>query len=51
MVTGGVEVTISVLQEEVAGPLVLFGGGGAAADLLADRAARLAPLTDPTPTS
>jgi acyl-CoA synthetase (NDP forming)/GNAT superfamily N-acetyltransferase len=46
MVTGGVEVTISVLQEEVVGPLVLFGAGGAAADALADRAARLAPLTD-----
>ena len=46
MVTGGVEVAISVLQEEVAGPLVLFGAGGAAADALADRAARLAPLTD-----
>ena len=35
MVTGGVEVVISVLQEEVAGPLVLFGAGGAAADALA----------------
>jgi len=35
-----------VLQEQVAGPLVLFGVGGAAADALADRAARLAPLTD-----
>jgi acyl-CoA synthetase (NDP forming)/GNAT superfamily N-acetyltransferase len=46
MVTGGIEVAISVLQEEVAGPLVLFGTGGAAADALADRAARLAPLTD-----
>jgi acyl-CoA synthetase (NDP forming) len=45
-VTGGVEVMISVLQEEVVGPLVLFGVGGAAADALADRAARLAPLTD-----
>ena len=45
MVTGGVEVMISVLQEKVAGPLVLFGIGGAAADALADRAARLAPLT------
>jgi acyl-CoA synthetase (NDP forming)/GNAT superfamily N-acetyltransferase len=46
MVTGGVEVMISLLQEEDAGPLVLFGAGGAAADALADRAARLAPLTD-----
>ena len=46
VVTGGVEVMISVLQEKVVGPLVLFGVGGAAADALADRAARLAPLTD-----
>jgi acyl-CoA synthetase (NDP forming)/GNAT superfamily N-acetyltransferase len=46
MVTGGVEVMISVLHEEVVGPLVLFGIGGAAADVLPDRAARLAPLTD-----
>ncbi len=46
MVTGGVEVMISVLQEEAVGPLVLFGVGGAAADALADRAGRLAPLTD-----
>ena len=45
-VTDGVEVVISVLQEQVFGPLVLFGIGGAATDVLADRAARLAPLTD-----
>jgi acyl-CoA synthetase (NDP forming)/GNAT superfamily N-acetyltransferase len=46
MITGGVEVKISLLQEQVFGPLVLFGLDGAAADVLADRAARLAPLTD-----
>ena len=46
MITGGVEVVISVLQERVVGPLVLFGHGGADDDILADRAARLAPLTD-----
>ena len=46
VVTGGVEVMISVLHEQVAGPLVLFGLGGPAGDVLADRAARLAPLTD-----
>ena len=45
MVTGGVEVAISVLQEQVVGPLVLFGTGGPN-ERLADRAARLAPLTD-----
>ncbi len=46
VVAGGVEVMISVLQEKVVGPLVLFGVGGAVDDGLADRAARLAPLTD-----
>jgi acyl-CoA synthetase (NDP forming) len=47
VVTGGVEVAISVLYEQVAGPLVTLGlAGGAAGDGLADRAARLAPLTD-----
>ena len=46
MITGGVKVMISVLQEQMVGPLVLFGLGGAAAYVLADRAARLAPLTD-----
>jgi acyl-CoA synthetase (NDP forming) len=45
MVMGGVEVKISVLQEREAGPLVLFGLSGAADDVLADRAARLTPLT------
>jgi acyl-CoA synthetase (NDP forming)/GNAT superfamily N-acetyltransferase len=46
VVTGGVEVSISVLHEQVAGPLVLFGLGSSDGDVLADRAARLAPLTD-----
>ena len=46
MITGGVKVMISVLQEQALGPLVLFGLAGAAAYALADRAARLAPLTD-----
>ena len=46
MITGGVKVTISVLQEQMFGPLVLFGLGGPAAYALANRAARLAPLTD-----
>ena len=46
VVTGGVEVMISVLHEQVAGPLVLFGAGGAADEVQAERAARLAPLTD-----
>ena len=44
MITGGVKVMISVLQEQALGPLVLFGLAGAAAYALADRAARLASL-------
>jgi len=39
-------VMISVLHEQVAGPLVLFGPGGPTDDALAGRAGRLAPLTD-----
>ena len=46
VVTGGVEVVISVLRERVAGPLVLLGVGGPADNVQADRAARLAPLTE-----
>jgi acyl-CoA synthetase (NDP forming)/GNAT superfamily N-acetyltransferase len=46
VVTGGVELTISVLHEQVVGPLVLLRAGDAADDALAVRAARLAPLTD-----
>jgi acyl-CoA synthetase (NDP forming)/GNAT superfamily N-acetyltransferase len=45
MTTGGVEVTISMLQEAVFGPVVLFGLA-ATSDGPADRAARIAPLTD-----
>jgi len=46
MITGGIEVKITVLEEQVFGPLVLFGLVDAAADVLADRAARLTPLTE-----
>ena len=46
MISGGTEVTIGVVQEPVFGPLVVFGLGGVATDVLADRTARLAPLTD-----
>jgi acyl-CoA synthetase (NDP forming)/GNAT superfamily N-acetyltransferase len=46
MITGGVEVKVNVLEEQVFGPLVLFGRADDAADMLADRAARLAPLTE-----
>jgi acyl-CoA synthetase (NDP forming) len=46
MITGGTEIIIGVAQEPVFGPLVVFGLGGVATDMLADRAARIAPLTD-----
>jgi acyl-CoA synthetase (NDP forming) len=46
MVTGGTEVIIGVVQEPVFGPLVVFGLGGVAADVLGDRSARLTPVTD-----
>ncbi|WP_077797020.1 bifunctional GNAT family N-acetyltransferase/acetate--CoA ligase family protein [Streptomyces sp. JHA26] len=42
----GTELFAGVVQDEVFGPLVLFGHGGTARDLLADQAGRLAPLTD-----
>ena len=46
MITGGVKVKINVLEEQVFGPLVLFGLADATADALADCAGRLAPLTE-----
>jgi acyl-CoA synthetase (NDP forming)/GNAT superfamily N-acetyltransferase len=46
MIIGGTEVIIGVAQEPVFGPLIIFGLGGVATDVLADRVARLAPLTD-----
>ena len=46
MVTGGAEVIVGVIQEPVFGPLVVFGLGGVATDVLGDRSARLTPLTD-----
>ncbi|MEU5952087.1 GNAT family N-acetyltransferase [Streptomyces sp. NPDC047525] len=42
----GTELFAGVVQDEVFGPLVLFGLGGTVAEVLADHAARLAPLTD-----
>ena len=46
MITGGVEVKITVLEEQMFGPLVLFGLAGGVADALTDCAGRLAPLTE-----
>ncbi|MFF3886007.1 GNAT family N-acetyltransferase [Streptomyces sp. NPDC001914] len=42
----GTELFAGVVQDEVFGPLVLFGLGGTATEVLSDHAARLAPLTD-----
>jgi acyl-CoA synthetase (NDP forming)/RimJ/RimL family protein N-acetyltransferase len=46
MLADGAETLIGVVQEPVFGPLVIFGLGGIATDVLGDHAARLAPLTD-----
>ncbi|MHB1877255.1 MAG: acetate--CoA ligase family protein [Streptosporangiaceae bacterium] len=46
MITDGVEVLIGVVHEPVFGPLVVFGLGGVATDVLGDHVARLTPLTD-----
>jgi acyl-CoA synthetase (NDP forming)/GNAT superfamily N-acetyltransferase len=46
MIAAGTEVIIGVVQEPVFGPLIVFGLGGVATDVLADRSARLTPLTD-----
>jgi acyl-CoA synthetase (NDP forming)/GNAT superfamily N-acetyltransferase len=45
MADQGVEVLCGAVQDEVFGAVVIFGAGGVDADALADRAARLAPLT------
>jgi acyl-CoA synthetase (NDP forming)/GNAT superfamily N-acetyltransferase len=45
MVTGGVETIVGVVQEPVFGPVVVFGLGGVATDVVGERTARLAPLT------
>ncbi|MFY9862812.1 MAG: GNAT family N-acetyltransferase [Trebonia sp.] len=46
MITGGTEVIIGVRDDQMFGPLVVFGLGGVATEVLADHAARLAPLTE-----
>jgi acyl-CoA synthetase (NDP forming)/RimJ/RimL family protein N-acetyltransferase len=45
MITGGTEVLIGVSDDHIFGPLIVFGLGGVATNVLADHAARLAPLT------
>jgi acyl-CoA synthetase (NDP forming)/GNAT superfamily N-acetyltransferase len=46
MITGGIEVIMGIVQEPVFGPLLVFGLGGVATEVLGDHVARLAPLTD-----
>jgi acyl-CoA synthetase (NDP forming)/GNAT superfamily N-acetyltransferase len=46
MIGGGTEVIIGVADDHVFGPLVVFGLGGVATEVLADHVARLTPLTD-----
>jgi acyl-CoA synthetase (NDP forming) len=46
MIADGVEVLIGVVEEPVFGPLIVFGLGGVATEVLGDHAARLSPLTD-----
>lgn len=42
----GLELLAGIVSDEVFGPLVVFALGGVATDVIADRAARLTPLTD-----
>ena len=46
MVPSGVETIVGVTHDPSFGPLVLFGLGGVTAELLADRALRIVPITD-----
>ncbi|MEU4298964.1 bifunctional acetate--CoA ligase family protein/GNAT family N-acetyltransferase [Kitasatospora aureofaciens] len=46
MAAPGVELLAGVVQDQVFGPLIVLGLGGTAADVLADRVARLAPLSE-----
>jgi len=46
MITGGTEVIAGVTDDRIFGPLVVFGLGGVATEVLDDHATRLTPLTD-----
>jgi len=46
MIGDGTEVIVGVTDDHLFGPLVVFGLGGVATEVLADHAARLTPLTD-----
>jgi len=43
---GGVETIAGIVADAVFGPLVMFGSGGTAVELLGDRSFRILPLTD-----
>lgn len=46
MAPPGVETIVGVLQDPLFGPLVMFGMGGTATELLGDRSFRILPVTD-----
>jgi acyl-CoA synthetase (NDP forming) len=46
MAAPGVETIVGVVQDHLFGPLVLFGMGGTATELLGDRSFRILPVTD-----
>jgi acyl-CoA synthetase (NDP forming) len=46
MVDPGVEVIIGVVNDPLFGPAIMFGMGGTATELFADRAFRIVPITD-----
>jgi acyl-CoA synthetase (NDP forming) len=46
MIGDGTEMIVGVADDHLFGPLVVFGLGGVATEVLADHAARLTPLTD-----
>jgi len=49
MIGDGTEVMVGVADDHLFGPLVVFGLGGVATEVLADHAARLTPLPSPWP--
>ena len=46
MIRGGIETIVGMTRDSLFGPVVLFGLGGVAVELLRDVALRVAPLTD-----
>jgi acyl-CoA synthetase (NDP forming) len=46
MVASGVEVIIGVVNDPLFGPAIMFGMGGTATELFADRAFRIVPISD-----